>query len=397
MILFGDVMEDYEKAMSLIEKKLKELRNGVPTRKYDHTKPAEIEINQFWFEGETIDRIMVVLRSTGCSHYRLNHGCSMCGHFDGTTETPITSDEYMTQWNSIVDGSAIEEHFDFDINRFRVLCLYNLGSFLNREEVPIEAMKGIFKSIASLPGIKKTIIESRAEYVTPESLRAIRDVNDGMIEVGIGLESTDDTIRGLCHHKNLPNIDVFSTAIQTLHDFDFRALAYVNQKPPFLTENEAIEDAVRTSIYAFEKGADAVSIEPTSLQAHSLTDYLHRMGLYRVPWLWSVIEVVKGIRKGVGETDLRLGGYFDEEVLSGSQGSAPGADRNEIFPHETAGNCGYCDKRIVAAIKNYNKTYDANELYGETECEYCYPVWESAIKVVDSRSIPRRIIDALGD
>lgn len=390
--------QDFHKAKELVKEKLKELRAEVSARRFDHTKPAEVEINQFWFDGETIDRIMVVLRSTGCTHYQLNEGCSMCAHYDGTTETPVSADEYLAQWQSVVSGSFLEKEIGFDLNRFPVLCLYNLGSFFNPEEVPIEAVKKIFISIASLSGIKKTIIESRAEHITPEILKAVREVNPGLIEVGIGLESINDEVREICHHKNMPDLNIFPKAVETLHQYGFRALAYVNQKPPFLTEQEAIDDAINTTLFAFRQGADAVSIEPTSIQAHSLVDHLYKMGTYRVPWLWSVIEVVRGVTDKIGKcVDLRLGGYFDEEILSGSQGVAPGIERNELFPYTTSGNCGQCNDRIIGAIKEFNKNYDPSTLYKEEPCDSCFSVWKSTLQIKDSRSLPRRVFDILGD
>ena len=390
----------FNQALDLVENRLSIIRAEVPQRHFNLTRPAEVEINEFYFDGRTIDRIMVVLRATGCEHYGTKKGCSMCGHFDGTSSTPVSAEQYVKQWESVVDGSSIDEasRDGFDINRFPVLCLYNLGSFINPNEVPPEAIREIFESIRGLPGIKKTIIESRAEYVTDDNLRPIRAVYDGLVEVGIGLESSNYTVRELCHHKNLPDLKVFEEAIRTLHRNGFRALAYVNQKPPFLTEREAIEDATRTSIYAYDVGVDAVSIEPTSLQVHSLTDQLHNVGLYRVPWLWSVMEVVRGIVDHYGDDkslDLRLGGYFDEEVLSGSQGVATGVERNELFPHLTSGNCNVCDTRIIQAIKDFNKTYDPDVLLSQEPCEYCYPTWQASMAVTDSRPIPQRIYDTL--
>lgn len=392
---------EYKKALGLVSRSLKNIRILVPSRKFDHNKVAEVEVNKFIFEGEVVDRIMVVLRATGCTHYKSKHGCSMCAHYDGTTDRSVTAQEYIAQWNNVVSGESIEEKYrqDFDINKFPILCLYNLGSFLSKKEVPYKAVKEIFSSISKLQGIKKTIIESRAEYVTPEVLSIIRDVHSGTVEVGIGLESSNKTIRELCHHKNMPDLQVFEKSIDTLHKYGFKALAYVNQKPVFLTEKEAIDDAIKTALYAYKVGVDAVSIEPTSLQNHSLTDHLHNLGLYRVPWLWSVTEVVKGIYNKVGNAkiDLRLGGYFDEEVLSGSQGVAAGVDRNEIFPYETSGNCRYCNLRYINAIKEFNKTLDLNVLLEQEECPYCYHVWQDAITIKDSRSITKRIIDTLGN
>lgn len=392
---------DFNRAIHLVEEKLKNLRKQVPQRQFNPKKPAEIEINEFWFEGNVVDRIMVVLRSTGCSHYRLKGGCSMCAHYNGTTEIPVTTNQYVAQWESVVNGTDIKwnKQKPFNMNDFPILCLYNLGSFLNEKEVPAEAVQKIFKSISKLKGIKKVIIESRAEYVTKKSLENIRLVNEGNIEVGIGLESTNHEIRELCHHKNMPDIGVFYNGIKLLHQYGFKALAYVNQKPAFVTEREAVDDAISTTMVAYNAGIDAVSIEPTSLQEYSLTDYLHNVGQYRTPWLWSIVESVRGIYEKIGKKstlDLRLGGYFDEEILSGSQGVASGIERNELFPHITSYNCSHCSGRVIDSIKKFNKTCDPNVLYKEKPCEFCYSTWLAAMSAKDSRSIPRRIIDALG-
>lgn len=390
---------DYDGAMAALESRLGKLRKKAVRRGFDVTRPAEIETNRFFFDGAAVDRLMVVLRATGCQSYRENYGCSMCGHHEGTPLEAVTAAQYLQQWQGVLSGTALEKDgVRFDMNDYPVLCLYNLGSLLNPNEVPAEAVREIFRSLGSFPGVRKTIIESRAEYVVPAALENICGVYDGLVEVGLGLESLTTDVRELCHHKNLPDIGVFEEAVRTLHAYGFRALAYVNQKPPFLTEKEAIDDAVRTAIYAFDAGADAVSIEPTSLQLNSLADELHSMGLYRVPWLWSVREVARGVmdrRKGL-RTDLRLGGYFDEEILSGSQGTAPGVSRNELFPHETAGNCSSCTPRMVSAVKSFNMTYDVASLDVELPCLSCYDLWRRTLAVEDSRPIARRVIDALG-
>ncbi|KUK84271.1 MAG: TIGR01210 family protein [Microgenomates bacterium 39_6] len=383
-----------------MEDKIRLLRKEAGPRSFDPNKVAEIEISESYFNRKTVKRIMVVLRATGCFQYRMKQGCAMCGHFDATSEKPVKAEEYLAQWQSVLDGSAIEgpSSRKFNLNDYKILCLYNMGSFLNINEVSEKAITEIFKSIAQLKGIQKTIIESRAEYVRPWILEKIRRVNKGLVEVGVGLESSDFFVRELCHHKNMPSLKVFKDAVKNLHKFGFHVLAYVNQKPPFLTEKEAIDDTIKTSIFAYDCGCDAVSIEPTSLQEHTLTDYLYNLGMYRVPWLWSVREVVRGIYKHFRKTeglDLRVGGYFDEEVLSGSQGVAAGKARNEIFPHATAGNCQLCTADFIQAIKNFNKTNNPKFLETLKECPYCYHLWEDAIKIKDSRMISQRIIDTL--
>ena len=390
----------FKRASSLVEEKIKEIRSNTPNLPYEKTKLAEVEINKFFYEGKTVDRVMIVLRSNGCQHYKTNGGCSMCAHLNGAPlKEKITHKNYVEQWNSVLDGSFVEKtDKEFNLNDYPVVCVYNLGSLLNPEEISVKTVQYIFSTLNKYKGVKKVIIESRAEYVTEDILSAIHKVYDGVVEVGIGVESTNYLIRELCHHKAIENTQIISDAVNLLHKYNMKALAYVNFKPIFLTESEAIEDAIKTSVDCFKDfNFDAVSVEPTSLQENSLANYLYDLGLYRVPWLWSLRDIIHGIydRMHVSKLDIRLGGYFDEEVLSGSQGTGF-AQRNEIFPHMTSSNCSYCTNEFVEAIKQFNMTYDVKDLDVVKPCKHCYKLWQDTKKVKDSRSIYTRIDDILG-
>lgn len=324
----------------------------------------------------------------------------MCAHLNGAPlMEKITHENYVMQWNSVIDGSFNESATTrFNLNDYPVVCVYNLGSLLNPEEISFDTVKYIFASLNEYKGVKKVIIESRAEYVTEDALSAIREVYDGIVEVGIGVESTDYLVRELCHHKAIDDTKIITDAVEMLHRFNMKALAYVNFKPVFLTESEAIDDAIKTSVDCFSKfHFDAVSVEPTSLQENSLANFMYDLGLYRVPWLWSLRDIIHGIYDEIGtkKLDIRLGGYFDEEVLSGSQGTGF-ADRNEIFPHMTSSNCSHCTNEFVDAIKQFNMTYDVKDLDKVKPCPHCYSLWEDTKKICDSRSIIKRINDILG-
>lgn len=378
-----------------IEKKIKNLRNDTPLKEFDNNKLAEIEINKFFYEEKIIDRIMVVLRANGCEHYKKTGGCSMCSHFNGTPIHKVTDENYISQWNSVLNGDAIEkENFSFNLNDYPVLCLYNLGSLLNENEISSLVVQYIFKSLNNYKNVKKVIIESRAEYVNSKSITNIKDVYDGVVEVGIGVESTNKVIRQLCHHKGISNLNLVKKSVEILHDYGFKALAYINFKPVFLTEKESVDDAITTAIDCFNMGFDAVSIEPTSLQDYSLANYLYEMGQYRVPWLWSIKEIVEGIYKFFNnkKLDIRIGGYFDEEILSGSQGVGF-ETKNEVFPHLTSSNCSLCTQRCIEAIKMFNATYDIKYLKNVEKCSHCYSIWCDTMKIKDSRSIKKRIKD----
>lgn len=392
--------EMFDRAVSLVERKIKDIRANTPNLPYEKTKLAEVEINKFFYEGKAVNRVMIVLRSNGCQHYKTNGGCSMCAHLNGSPLTDkITHEHYVEQWNSVLDGTFNEsETTSFNLNDYPVVCVYNLGSLLNPEEIPLETIMYIFNTLNEFKGVKKVIIESRAEYVTEDVLKAIRSVFEGVVEVGIGVESTNYLVRELCHHKAIKDTKLISEAVENLRKYGMKALAYVNFKPVFLTESEAINDAIRTSIDCFKVfNFDAVSIEPTSLQENSLANFMYELGLYRVPWLWSLRDIIHGIYEELQaqKLDIRLGGYFDEEVLSGSQGTGF-AERNEIFPHMTSSNCSHCTNRFIDAIKKFNMTYDVKELDEVKSCPYCYGLWEATKKVEDSRTIIERIEDIIG-
>lgn len=270
--------EMFDRAVSLVERKIKDIRANTPNLPYEKTKLAEVEINKFFYEGKAVNRVMIVLRSNGCQHYKTNGGCSMCAHLNGSPLTDkITHEHYVEQWNSVLDGTFNEsETTSFNLNDYPVVCVYNLGSMLNPEEIPLETIMYIFNTLNEFKGVKKVIIESRAEYVTEDVLKAIRSVFEGVVEVGIGVESTNYLVRELCHHKAIKDTKIISEAVENLRKYGMKALAYVNFKPVFLTESEAINDAIRTSIDCFKVfNFDAVSIEPTSLQENSLANFMY--------------------------------------------------------------------------------------------------------------------------
>lgn len=387
------------KAKKIVEEKIKQLRKNTPIKKFNNDKLAEIEINKFFYNGRMIDRVMIVLRTNGCEHYKKTGGCSMCSHFNGTSINDlITKNNYKKQWNSVLNGSGIEKKDKtFNLNDYPVVCIYNLGSFLNENEIPFETASYIFETLEKYNGVEKVIIESRAEYITEKSISNLKNVYSGIIEVGIGVESTNTKIRELCHHKGIDDLDIIKQAVNILHKHGCRALAYVNFKPIFLTEKEAIDDAIQTCLDCIEMGFDAISIEPTSLQDYSLANYLYEIGQYRVPWLWSIKEILNNIYKKINyKYDFRIGGYFDEEILSGSQGVGY-EGKNELFPHMTSSNCSICTPNFIDKIKKFNATYEISNLNDIRRCPYCYYIWEATKNIRDSRTIEQRIFDILGD
>ena len=88
---------------------------------------------------------------------------------------------------------------------------------------------------------------------------------------------------------------------------------------------------MRTVELAVEHSVE-VSVNPVNVQSGTLVEDLWRRGLYRPPWLWSVVEVL-----------LRTHG-------KGRVVSYPTGGGRRRGAH----NCGKCDGDVLRAIREYS-------------------------------------------
>jgi radical SAM enzyme (TIGR01210 family) len=245
-----------------------------------------------------------------------------------------------------------------------MLCVYNAGSFYNDKEMPAEARMHIYESINKRKEIKHVIFESRAEFIRDQDMQYLRKSLPGKrIEIGLGLESSNEFIRQVCLNKGL-DLNRFLDALKVMKRNDICSLAYIVLKPPFLDEKTAIEDTIASINWAFENGVDVVSLEPVSVQHYTLVHLLYNMKLFRPPWIWSVFEVIKNTgNKGL----IRIGGF-------------------EFFPPPfvCTHNCPSCDDFFVNAVEEYNTSNDLSIISNalKMECGTCKKIWEDSLQSI---------------
>ena len=129
------------------------------------------------------------------------------------------------------------------------------------------------------------------------------------------------------------------------NDIDF--LAYLLIKPPGLTEQEAIADAVQSATDIVALAAQIgvpvrLAFEPVFVTRNSHLDVMFERGEYQVGRLWTVAEV---LRRCHGAAPLFVG-LSDEGLSSGR------------FPR----GCMHCDTALRAALQAYNGSQDIREL-----------------------------------
>jgi len=277
--------------------------------------------------GEIVPTLTIVLRTRGCSWAR-REGCAMCG--------------FVRDSNPRATGIAISKEFSDALARFgrkfNIIKIFTSGSFLDSQEVSPDVRNAI---LAELQDVPKTIIESRPEFVTEETCEEIARSNE-RVEVAIGLESSSDYVRERYVNKGFTFRD-FIRASNTARAKGFTVKAYLLLKPPFMTEAEAMRDALQ-SIKDTTEYVDTISLNLCNVQRGTLVETLWKKRLYRPPWLWTAVEV---LRRTAGDVPV-----ICDPVAGGTRRG----------PH----NCGTCDRATVAEIRRFSLSQDKSSF--KTTC-----------------------------
>ena len=160
------------------------------------------------------------------------------------------------------------------------------------------------------------------------------------MEIGIGIESANETIRTVLLNKGYSLGDV-EKKIKILEKYNVGLLSYVLVKPPGVKEHEAIKDAIHTAKYSFTLGArhnvrTRVALQPFFVPKGSIAEIEYKKGNYKLLKLWSIIEIIKKINY-LGSISVALN---DESLSDGL----------------VASNCKLCNSGIIAALRKYNCT-----------------------------------------
>lgn len=288
--------------------------------------------------------LTLILRTRGCT-WDYRHSCTMCGYFTDVLPKKLTSENLLTQYARAETQHAGEE----------VLKIYTGGNFLDDKEVFAPAQLAMLTAAAKR--FKKVTVETRPEYITAATVQPLVDaLAPAKFELAIGLESSNDEVCEKAINKGY-GFREFVEGARIAHAAGARVKAYLLLKPPFLTEDEAVEDVVQ-SVKDAAPHADTLSINPTNVQNHTLVDQLYRRREYRPPWLWSILECVRRSRP-------HFTGVLKSDPVGGGK-------------RRGAHNCGACDDQILPLLERYNATQDVAFVAAaeETACK-CRATYDS--------------------
>lgn len=290
----------------------------------DERRPREFDPKEYistWTEKDllhdrVVDAWVIIFRTRGCYWARAS-GCSMCGYVNDVAQE-VSASDLMHQLDVVLRKHTGQP----------MVKVYTSGNFFDDHEVVPEARERILTELGDR--CDKVIVETLSHLLRPDHLaHAVGFVDE--LEIALGLESTNETVLRNAVNK-VWGLKEHARAAALAHDAGATVKTYLLVKPPFLTEREAIEDAV-VSGHEADPFSDTISFNPVNVQGRTIVDRLFRRGEYRPPWLWSVVEVLERTR------DLNA----------------------HVKSHPTAGglvrgahNCGACDRTVVNAIEEFS-------------------------------------------
>jgi len=288
-------------------------------------------------DGEIVNAFVLILRTRGC-FWAKKSGCLMCGYYRETYDAGY--EEIKKQ----VDEAYMQYEGE------EIVKIFTSGSFLDEREIPRELQEYILKKFSKA---KKIIIETRPEFVD-----VLNDLKANVrLEVAMGLESANNLVLEYAVNKGF-TYEEWRRAAEKVISYGKELKVYILIKPPFLTEKDAIEDAVR-SAEKVKDIATTISFNPVSIHGKTLVEYLWKKGLYSPPWLWSIVEVLKKTKE-----------FYDSiikcDVVAGGK---------ERGSH----NCGKCDKKVLKAIRNFSLNQKIEE-FDDLECE-CKEKWRDLLEL----------------
>lgn len=319
------------------------------TEKNGKKEPSGMYTIPGQFGGKPYDWPLVYFETGGCSFDKAG-ACTMCNFGRGAnfTEEEITSS--LTRRLSELKGKP-------------ALIITPSGSLFDDREVSPDLRRQIYRVVKE-SRVKYLATESRAEFITPEIIREMREAlgEDVEVEVGLGLESIDPDVSRYSINKMF-DPTVYQKAVDILHAANIEVYAHVLLKPLFLSEKEAYEDALKTIKWAFAKDggrADKVGLGLMNLKRDTLTYLLWEHGMYKTPAYRTLVKLLQNLpeemRSKISFFGFNAGIKIEEET----------------------GGCSVCRNALKNYIFEFAKTKDPKVLdeAANHPCSSCKDSWE---------------------
>ncbi|MDH7507337.1 MAG: archaeosine biosynthesis radical SAM protein RaSEA [Candidatus Thermoplasmatota archaeon] len=327
--------------MNKLEILCKNLKKDFSPKNLDSQKPARLWSEKDVLDDKIVDTFVIIFRTRGCS-WAFESGCSMCGYFNDSLWKDVSEIDLLKQFENAMKNYSKQ----------KFVKIFTSGSFLDDKEITPKVRKQILNKLSE--NASKISVESRPEFINDKTLKEIKSImNLKNFEIGLGLETGNDFIRKNCLNKGFTFND-YKKAANKLKKYKIDLKTYILIKPPFLTEKESIDDAVKT-VEKIKKITDSISFNPTNVQKNTVVEYLWKRKQYRPAWLFSIIEILKESKKIVNNMRIKC------DIVGG--GNPRGAH-----------NCGSCDFNFLKAVSEFSLKQQETDIFNNLDCN-CREKW----------------------
>ena len=204
---------------------------------------------------------------------------------------------YCDLWQHTLDEptprGAVPRQIDVALDELRrsdgVVKLYNSGNFFDAAAIPPDDWSAIADRVRHF---ERVIVENHPLLIDDRCLR-FRDLLNGprdiQLEVAMGLETVHPDV--LSRMNKRMTLGDFERAARFLVEHDIAVRAFVLLRPPFLSEAEGVDWALRSITFAFDCGATCVSVIPTRA-GNGTMERLQAEGFFSSPKLTSLESVL---------------------------------------------------------------------------------------------------------
>ncbi|MEZ5942962.1 MAG: radical SAM protein [Planctomycetaceae bacterium] len=176
--------------------------------------------------------------------------------------TCLMCDLWKNTLNSRIPVGTIPQQIDYALERMptaQSIKLYNSGNFFDPQAIPPEDYPAIAQRMT---GFRTVIVENHPRLIGPRCLEFQQLLPAGIeLEVAMGLETVHQ--EALAALNKEMTTDDFARAASFFVENNIAMRAFVLLKPPFLSEAEGLEWALKSTEFAFDQGVRTVAIIPT--------------------------------------------------------------------------------------------------------------------------------------
>lgn len=222
-------------------------------------------------DGEVVDVATIFLTNRECP-YR----CLMCDLWKNTLDTTVRSGNIAQQIRY-----ALER-----LPKTKSLKLYNSGNFFDAKAIPAGDRKEI---VDICHGYETVVVENHPNLCNQRCIE-FADMLNGRLEIAMGLETVHPEV--LPRLNKQMTLDDFRRASEFLVRNDISVRAFVLLKPPYLSEDEGIDWALKSIEFAVDCGVSCVAIIPTRA-GNGAIEMLQARGDFSPPALRSLESVLE--------------------------------------------------------------------------------------------------------